>query len=350
MASLVLVTREGRLFLKIGGVIFGILFVIFLFVQGGTMMRDLFFPKPPPAPMEAFGDLPSIIFPASTPSTITYNVNTINGALPTLPDRVYVYKIKTNSPNLLALQDAKSTLDSANFVENQVKISDTIYRFAQARTGIVIEYDIVSKNFTISSNFFTNPSLVSTGLLPSEESIKADLQSFLQTINANVKNIDFEKTKVEYLESQNGGLIAATNLGSARFARVTLYQNTVDETPIVYGAPGESLLNFIVSYPGSSFRPLEGIFFNHEVNIDEKSDYPIKTAQMALEELKTGKASYVINPQNKTVVDITDVKLKYYLTRENQGYLLPIIEFTGANFTAYVDATLEGLQSSPSPQ
>lgn len=350
MASLVLVTREGRLFLKIGGIIFGVLFVIFLFIQGGAIIRNVLFPKPPPPPEQAFGELPEVKFPESPPQSINYSVNTINGQLPLLLDRVNVYKLKENKPSLLALQDAKNTLDSANFVENQLKLSDTLYRFTQARTGIVIEYDIVSKNFTISSNYFTNPSLVSSSLLPSEESIKSDIQSFLQTIEAPDDNIDYEKTKIEFLQEQNGGLVAAQNLGAARFARVTLIQKPVDKLETVYGAPGGSLLNFIVSYPSSSFRVLEGIYYNHEADPEEKSDYPIKTALMAFEDLKSGKSSYVINPQNKTNVDITDVKLKYYLTKENQGYLLPVIEFTGVNFTAYVDAILRGVQSSPSPE
>jgi hypothetical protein len=349
MASLVLITREGRLLLKIGGIFFGILFIIFLFVQGGTMIRDVFFPKPPPAAEQAFGELPHPKFPDQTPEIIEYKLNTVDGLLPTLVknSRINIYKLKQNHPNLLALQDAKNTLDSGNFVENQIKISDTLYRFTQSRTGVIIEYDIVSKNFSITSNYFGNPSLVATGLLPSEESIISDTQSFLHTIDANTENIDFDKSKVEYLEEKNGALVIAQNLGTARYARITLYQKPIDEISTVYGVQDGSILNFLVSYPSSSFQVLEGIFFNAEANLEEKSDYYVKSTTEAFEDLKAGKA-YLINPNKLTSVDITNVEIKYYLTKESEDFLLPIYVFTGSNFTAYVDALAEAPQSSPS--
>ncbi len=351
MASLVLITREGRLLLKVGGIIFGILFVLFLFVQGGTMIRDAMFPKPPPAPEQAFGELPHPKFPEQSPEILEYKLNTVDGLLPVLAkdNRVNIYKIKQNKPNLLALQDAKNTLDSGNFVENQLKLSDTLYRFTQSRTGVIIEYDIVSKNFSLTSNYFGNPSLVATNLLPSEESILSDIESFLHTIDANIENIDFEKSKVEYLEEQNGVLVTAQNLGTARYARVTLLQKPIDEYGIVFGGPNGSILNFLVSYPSSSLQVLEGIFFNPEADLEEKSDYWIKNTTQAFEDLKAGKA-YLINPNKLTSIDITTVELKYYLTKDTTDFLLPIYVFSGNNFTAYVDALPEAVQTQPSQQ
>lgn len=337
MASLVWVTKEGRLFLKVGGIIFGVLMLIFFFIKGGELIQNLFFPKPPPEPLQAHGKLPFIIFPEQNAQTIQYTINTLDGQIPTLVDRINVYKIKSNKPSLLALKNAKNTLDSANFVESQTKITDTLYRFTQARTGVVIEYDIVTKNFTIFSDFLQNNTLSSQSLLPDEKSIASDVYSFLQTINADIDNIDLEKTKVEMLELKNGGLVAAQNLGTARYARATFSHIPVDEINTVFGAPGGSQLTFIASYPSSNLQVLEGQFINHIADLDAKSDYPIKSAEAAFEDLKKGNG-YIINPQNLTNVDITNVEVKYYLTNKNQGYLLPVIVFTGINFTAYVQA------------
>jgi hypothetical protein len=136
---------------------------------------------------------------------------------------------------------------------------------------------------------------------------------------------------------QGTNLITAQNLGSAKYARVSLAQKDVDSLPIVYDNPNDSQIKFVVSYPGSSFQILEGEFYNHEPDLTKSSDYPVKSATAALEDLKSGNA-YMINPQNLTNVDITNVELKYYLNRESSEYLLPIIVFTGINFTAYVEA------------
>lgn len=336
MPNLVTVTKESRLLLKIGGIGAGLILIIYIFVQGGTLFRNIFFPKPPPLPLQGLGKLPHIKFPSPGATGIQFTVNTVDGKLPILPDRVNVYKLTTPEPNLLALETAKRTVDSVNFVDNQTKLSDTLYQWTQSKTGAILRYNIVTKSFTISSNYLTNPTLASTSLMPTQDQIKSDVIGFLQSIQANTKDIDKDKTKVEYLENRGGNLVAAQNLGSAKYARVTLTQLNVDDIPIIYDSPTESILTFVISYP-TDFQVLEGQFYNHEPDLTQKSDYPIKTAAQAYEDLKAGNA-YMINPQNLTNVDITNVELKYYLNRESKDFLLPVIVFTGINFTGYVEA------------
>lgn len=349
MANLVTVTKEGRILLKVGGFVLGVFILIYFIVKGGALMRDVFFPKPPPLPEQALGPLPPISFPSQGSQGITFTVNTVDGQLPVLPDRVNVYALTSVEPNLLALQTAKNTLDSENFVLNQVKKSNTLYQWTQAKTGVIIEYDITTKNFSITSNYLFNPALSSSSLLPDEESIQEDLLGFLQTLQANIENLDRELTKVEYLENNGGTLQAAQNLGSAKYARITMRNTSVDEIPIIYDDPNGSLIQFVASYPISGFQVLEGQFFNHVTDPEKKSDYPIKTSQEAFEDLESGNA-YIINPQNLKTVDITNVELRYYLNKQSKEFLLPVIVFTGVNnFTAYVDAIPEGSQKTPSP-
>lgn len=337
MANLVTVTKESRLILKLGGVGAGLILLIYIFIQGGTLFRNIFFPKPPPVPLQGLGKLPHIKFPSPGTTGIQFTVNTVDGKLPVLPDRVNVYKLTVPEPNLLALETAKQTVDSANFVDNQTKITDTLYQWTQSRTGAILRYDIVTKNFTVSSNYLSNSLLASQSLMPAADQIKSDVMGFLQTMQANTKNIDVEKTKVEYLQNNNGVLVPAQNLGSAKYARVTLTQLDVDTIPIIYDTPTESILTFVISYPVNNFQVLEGQFYNHEPDLTQKSDYPIKTATQALEDLKNGNA-YMINPLNLTKIDITNVELKYYLNRESKDFLMPVIVFSGINFTAYVEA------------
>ena len=337
MANLVTVTRDGRIFLKYGGIFLGVVILLYILFKGGTLFRNVFFPKPPPAPVQAFGKLPHLNFPKKSDEGIQYTVNTVDGQLPKLVSKVDVYKLATTEPDLLALQNAKNTLDSLNFVENQIKRSDTVYQWTQSRTGIVINYDIVTKNFTISSNYLTNPSLVATSLLPSEKDIAGDISTYLQTIDSAISNIDFDKTKIEFLELQSGSLVGAQNLGNARLARVTLVQKNIGDIPTIYDTSEDSLMSFIISYPANTFQLLDGTFYNYQIDESQKTDYPIKTSEQALEDLKAGNG-YIINPQNLTNIDITNVELKYYLPKESNGYLLPVIVFTGINFTGFVEA------------
>lgn len=337
MANLVTVTRVGRLFLKIGGLIFGVLFIVYIFVQGGSLVRDLFFPKPPPPPAQAFGKLPSVNLPLSETANITYTINTVNGELPSLPSRINVYKIISIKPSLLALDEAKSRLESADFVDNQTKLTDTLYRWTQTGSGVIIEYDILTNNFEITSNYLTNPRLISTTLLPGEVTIKSDVEGFLRRIQAKTQNLDMENMTIEYLEIQNGQLTKAQNLGTARLARVNIPHQSIDDIGFVYGNEEGSLVSFLVSYPGSRIQILQGVYYNYEIDTEQSSDYPVKSVLQAYEDLQKGQA-YVINPQNLLNVNITNVELKYYLNKENYGYLLPVFVFTGVNFKGIVEA------------
>jgi hypothetical protein len=338
MANLVTITREGRIILKFGGIILGVLILLYFGVKGGSLIRDIFFPKPPPPPKQAFGKLPHLQFPSVGTAGIQFIVNTTTGSLPMLPDRSNVYKLKTSSADLLALKNARNAVDSEYIVENETKLTDTLYQWSQTNTGVIMQYDIASKNFTISSNYLTNPFLISTNLLPQNSRIEDDMMSFLSLIGADTSDIDTDKTTVDLFQIQNGSLVPAENTATAKFAKVTLFQKDIDQTPIIYDTPTDSSMNFIVSYPANSnLVPVQGEFFHHLPNLDEKSDYPIKTAAQALEDLKKGNA-YMINPQNLTTVDITDVNLAYFLDKNTKEYMMPVIVFTGINFTAYVEA------------
>lgn len=336
MANLASVTRESRLILKIGAVMLGVGLLLYFMIQGYLFVKKL--TSPPAPPLQAFGKLPAPVFPSQGTPGIQFQINTVDGTLRSFGDRAYVYKLRTPQASLLDLSNAKEVLESAGFIENQIKISDTLYQWAQTKTGVLLQYDIVTKNFAISSNYLTNPTLSSSSLMPAVEDIKKDVISFLQLMKVNVSDINIEKSTVTYLQNNNGQLVLAENLANARFARVELVQNPVNEIPFVYETPTTSLLNFLVSYPTQgNAQIVEGQFFHYLVNTEEKSDYPLKTTMQALEDLKNGNA-YMINPQNLTTVDITDVELRYYIGTKMNGYLLPVYLFTGINFAGYVDA------------
>lgn len=336
MANLANVTRESRLILKIGTIVIGVGILFYFALQGYFFFKKL--TSPPVPPLQSFGKLPEPVFPTQGTPGIQFQINTVDGALRTFGDRANVYKLTPPQASLLDLSNAKEVLESAGFIENQIKISDTLYQWSQTGTGVLLQYDIVTKNFALSSNYFTNPSLTSTSLMPPVEDIKKDVISFLQLMGADVSDINIEKSTVTYLQNNGGQLIKAENLANAKFARVELVQNPVNEIPFVYETPTSSLLNFLVSYPTpNNALIVEGQFFHYQIDVNEKSDYPLKTTTQAFNDLKNGDA-YMINPQNLTTVDITDVELRYYIGTKMNGYLIPVYLFTGINFAGYVNA------------
>lgn len=351
--SLAYVTKETRIILKVGAIIAGTGLFLYFAIQGYLLYQKL--TSPPEPPKQAFGKIPYLVFPTSKASIGTeYTINTVDGKLPNLPDRVNVYKLAKAQPNLRGLEIARRNLEGDGFVENETPITSTLYSFSQSRTGIAIQYNILSKNFSISSNFMTNPLFNSTSLLPSKDEVKEDTRSTIELIGADTDDIDIDKSTVTYLQNNNGLLVEAENLASAKYAKVNFFQKAVDDIPIIYESPGESIIHFTVSYPSTAnVVILEGEYIHHSIISDEKSDYPIKTAEQAFADMKSGQA-YTLNPQKLSNVDITNVELRYYLSRNSEDYLLPVIVFTGINFTAYVEAipnsSLRDMNTAPSLQ
>lgn len=339
MASLATITKESRLILRIGAMLGAGFFLLYIFVNGGALVKSIFFPKPAPPPVQKFGKLPPLLFLSKGTAGIQFNIKTITGELPHFSDRANVYELIKPEPNLLALKTAREKLYSESFSLNEHVIKDTLYQWTQDESGATINYDILTKNFTISSAYLSNPALGGNDLLPTDKDIIAGTVNFVQNLGIDTSDIDVDNSKVTPLQLVNGTTIVPENRANARYAQVNLVQLPVDKLGISYPQPDKSIMNLIVSFPKqtTSLQILQGEFFHYMPNKNNVSDYPIKTPTQALEDLKNGNA-YMSNPQNLNSVDITDVVLHYYLNETSNGYLMPIYIFTGINFTGYVNA------------
>ena len=80
--------------------------------------------------------------------------------------------------------------------------------------------------------------------------------------------------------------------------------------------------------------------FIHQIPSDEYSTYPIKTSNLAFEELKKNKAYIASSPQNGKI-SIKNITLGYYIGEKEQDYLVPIIVFEGNGFEAFVSAVTD---------
>ncbi|HVZ12320.1 MAG TPA: hypothetical protein VG965_04795 [Patescibacteria group bacterium] len=344
MAKLADVTAEIRTIGKILGISLAIITVIFLFFKGGEIFKNVFFPTPPPPPAQKFGRLPQVAFPGNSPTGLTFRVNTLTGKLPAtgslpgeIPDRMKVYKVKPAVSSLVALDGVRNNLQDVGFDTNETKLSDSIYQWNNS-TGTNIKYNIINNDFGISSSYLTDPPPAALfGVIAQKDGAYDSAIDFLQGINEDVSDLDQTKTTASYLKLDNGALVGASSLNDAQFIRVDLFQKSVDNYSIYYPGLTKSNMYFIYRNGDNGPSIVEALFTHSEVNSDESSDYPIKTADQAFEDLSHGNA-YVITTQKSTSIDITDVSLGYYMGDEKQQYFLPIFVFKGDGFTAFVNA------------
>ena len=78
-------------------------------------------------------------------------------------------------------------------------------------------------------------------------------------------------------------------------------------------------------------------FINFPIDTTTYATYPIKTAETAYNDLKTGKGIVILQPP-KAQVSISSVYLGYFISDKYTPYLQPIYIFEGQNFVAYVPA------------
>ena len=338
MLTLSQATSETRSILKWGGVIILLLFFAFLVFRLGSYFKDKFFPTPPPAPTVTFGKLPVIVFPNnSSDKNFSYSLDTVSGTVPVFPDTLKVYKMVSNPPDLLALQKAKSKVGSVGFNSSEIPVSNRVYQWNDnGPLNKTITMDIFSSNFSLSSDFISDPIVQAAGNLPDPNGSITVAQTFLSTMDSLPNDIDPSKTQTFLFSINNSTLTTATSISNAQVIEVDLFQKDIDELPIYYPRAVNSTMTLLV-VAGQDQPQVAQVNYYHQSISGTNSTYPIKTAQQAYDELKQGKG-YIASYFGKSdYISIKNVSLGYYIGDKKQDYLIPIAVFEGNDgFFAYV--------------
>lgn len=325
--SLSTVTGEARTLLKWLGLIVVFFFILFLLVN----IKNAIFPAPPPPPKVGFGKLPLIDFPTNTTNKkYSYSLNTITGTLPNFESSQKVYKMQEDKPDLLSLSRAKEKAKSIGFEENPTKISDNVYQWKN-ENGKILTMNILNFDFNVSSDYLLKKDIQNFNRKPDiAVSFSKDL---LRNMDILPPDLDETKTTTNLYSIKDFKLLPATSLSTAQAVRVNFFQKDFNNLPIYYTS--STPMNFLI---GTSRDPevLEANFLYQKVS-DFSSTYPIKTAQIAFDELKKGNAYIAQFPESR-FVSINKVTLGYFVADKRQEFLMPIVVFEGNNFKAYVSA------------
>ncbi|QQG41053.1 MAG: hypothetical protein HYV37_01875 [Candidatus Levyibacteriota bacterium] len=341
MPTLHAVTEETKQITKWAVITVFALILLFFVVRFGTTIKEYFYPTPPAPPTVAFGKLPSLIFPNnSTDKKLLYSLDTITGTLPNFPDRTTVYSIDESQPNLLGLQNAQKKVEAIGFNNSPYPLSENTYIWTETASPFrKLILNIVSNNFTLSSNYLLNPDLLIKTPVPDQASAQTSATNFLTRLSLFPNDIDIAKTKTTLLTIQNQRLVEASSPSTAQVVRVDFYQKDINQIPIYYPNPPQSIIYFILTGGRFDEEIIEAKFNHSTINQTSSATYPIKTADQAFAELQKQKAYLASYFGNQDIIRIKNVSLGYYLGDPPQTYLMPIIVFEGDNgFFAYVPA------------
>lgn len=359
----------------------GIVVVLFIIVRLGLFIKDAVFPPKIEPPTLAYGKLPPVQFPETkSKAQLTFTINTVTGELPDLPDRLIIYPLVQYEPNFLNLEKVKTIVGSLGFVQEdgtvipEKAIGDGIYEWQQT-TGIKkkMVFNIVTFDFNMKSNYLSSLQYTSGHFISDEKSAVTTTTKFLGDIGLMPKDLDVNKSQnppndIRYITApikydvnkETGQLIPAESLDRTKIFRVDLYQKDIEyelatgvnnnptifstkslKLPILYPDPPYSTMSFYIGSGDNAAEVVDADFVHKDVVVsgDTKATYPLITAKEAYEMLKQGQAYIAKYSGGNGEVPINKVYQAYYLGRNKQEYLMPIIVFEGANdFIAYVSA------------
>lgn len=376
-------TVETMKKLGIGSAIgIGLIIILVVTFNVGVLIKNILFPQKAEDANHPYGQLEAIVFPENaTNANLVYDTNNlVSGKFDVFPDRLNVYKIDNPTPNFLNLDNAKSKAKELEFIDDsgtalpEVPLGEGTYQWEELK-GLQrkLIFDIVSFDFTLTSNYLTSLTVLNAVGLPDELGAVKTSTDTLDSIGLLPTDIDLTKTqstekKVNYyrfpepLSIKNSQLVPATSLSDAQVIRVDLYHKDVEyklntgfkgadslfqtkdvKIPIIYPHPPYSTMSMWIGM-GQQGPTVVNADFKHRSYIVEKDAEPtylIKTPEEAFEELKKG-AGYVAaftGSPDDVEVHIGNAYLAYYMGDKEQQYLMPVYVFEGdKGFFGYVSA------------
>ncbi len=336
MVSLSIFQHDAKTILKWVLIFIAIIFGIFILIKGIFFIKNIFIPAKPTPASVSFGKIPPISFQNGLQTKLTYKLDTISGELPSLPDKVNVYKMGGAEPDILGVEKAKEKVNSLGFEGDPEQLSDTTYVWRKTEP---FPQELVINTLTGQVNLttaFKNYDEIKTAVnLPTEEQAIADAKTFLNNLSIFTDDLD-EESVITQLYSIDGPVInPASSLSNAELIGVYYPQKKINDLEVYYPRGLQSPIGIII---GSEDQVVDARYFHQSIT-DESATYPIKTAKQAWEELKNNKAYVASYNGTSEEVLVKEVELGYYMEGKTQKYLEPIIVFKGNDdFLAFVSA------------
>lgn len=334
---------QARRAIKFGGIfLVSCVVLIFSFRTVHSIYRH-FFPAPPPPPEVRFGKLPQLIFeqkPGIPP--LTYTLQTPTSDLPKLPLQTYVYFMPTPQSSFLNLDDAAKTARSLDFTVPGTALSEVIYRFSQSNIPETLDINIVNKTLSLSYNLAQDPEPLSLHPRSNEEALAA-VRSFLNRAGLLSSDLEQGKPTFENLQSGAEALLPANSLSSANFIRVNLWRQDYNNMQVITSRTNRSNVWFLVSGANSGPKQIiAGEYHYFPISEDQKSTYPLKTADAAWKQLQEGRGLIISGPTSGSQVVVRRVYIAYYDSGKVQQFLEPVVVFDGdSGFRAIVPAVTD---------
>lgn len=294
-----------------------------------------------------FGLLPPLDFPTSnvSPTNFSYSLDTTTGGLPKVGQDpgfekiIKVYFVVKSFATLLSSERSQALAEKFDITTPPQILSETKYRFKDQDK--ILNVDLDSGNFSYSKE-----ATISGGeSLDDDNKLVLSFEQTLATLGVLREDLKTGRNKVTLLKTVQGRFVSTKLRSEAEAAQISLWSAPIDKKSIFTSDFNKSLVSAVVLRGADQLDNYLSLNFNYyQIDTTTFATYPIKTAEIAFDDLKSGKGVIIVEPE-KPQVSITSVYLGYFLSENYSPYLQPIFVFEGPNFVAYVAAVSEQFQS-----
>lgn len=298
-------------------------------------------------PDTKFGLLPPINFPKSKVSTsnFSYSLDTTTGGLPKVgidpgfEKIAKVYFVTQTFATFLSADRAGVLAANFGLTSSPEISSETRYKYTDQKKILTIELD--SGNFS-----YKNEATISAKVsLDDDNKLVSDFEQILTTLGVMKDDLKTGRTKVILLRNAEGVLTPTQLRSETAAAQISIWPSPIDKKSIFTADFDKALVNTIISGSAGKLENYLSLSFTYyPIDTSTFATYPIKGAELAFEDLKSGKGIVIAEPKSPQV-SITSVYLGYFLSDDYSPYLQPIFIFEGPNFVAYTSAINEEFQS-----
>lgn len=325
---------------------FFILFVIFFLIIFYSF--KLFFlylelnkPKEVIVP-SVFGNINKpIIKNATSTANFVFTLDTIEGRPVTTTDSAKVFLLPKPISRFGYREKIYLMAKAFGFNTDKIKhrLIDNIAYFKDFKKELSI--DISNFNFSYEEKLNNSDIASSSGYIPSKKQAEDTAVDFLRKVGRYPDELAQGTTRVIYIKYDPNleTYINVENVQEANLIEVDFYRSDIDGVPIVSPKFFNSQNYVIMFFDKNDYKVVKAA-----VNFFEKSEaqydlYPVKTADLAFEELKNGKGMVVTATQGKKNISIKNIFIGYLDPDIYQSFLQPVYVFLGDdNFVGYVPA------------
>lgn len=277
----------------------------------------------------------------SYPPNPNFILDNIQGRPTTATDSARVYVLPTPSTRFSYIQTISLMARAVGFDTRVDKYDLSGTQAAYSNLDHQLTIDIRNFNFTYKSFFENNTDLFTDTNIPDTDTIQETAKSFLRRLDRYPEELVQGPLNIVYLNyhPETKTFVVVENPQEANVVEVDFFRPDIDGFPTVTPNYFNSQNYIVMVFKQDASKVIKAQVAFFEKDVTQRGTYPIKSGDVAWEQLKQGNGYIISAGQNSNTITIREMFVAYFDPGVEQRFLQPVYVFLGdKDFVGYVPA------------